>query len=116
MHAEFIEASRTYYTAIELEQVTEALAEDRGLEILQRGMRRVAEAASARAETEWVSPMQIAYLYSFAGDADQTLFWLERGFEGHDPEMPYQTVWPSMDFVRDDPRHEDLLRRMGLPE
>jgi len=50
-----------------------------------------------------------------AGDPNQCLEWLERAYEGRDPNLPY--LWyPDFDFVRSDPRFRDLLKRMNLPD
>ena len=45
----------------------------------------------------------------------KALEWLERGFEIRDPNMPYLGL-PIYDPLRSDPRFQDLLRRMNLPE
>jgi hypothetical protein len=50
-----------------------------------------------------------------AQEYDEALEWLERAFETRDPNMPYITL-PVFDPLRSDPRFQDLLRRMNLPE
>jgi TolB-like protein/tetratricopeptide (TPR) repeat protein len=61
-------------------------------------------------------PAIIAWWYLFAGDHDRAMDWLERGFEAHDPGMPYVAVDPLNDPLRPDPRFQDLLRRMNMPQ
>jgi hypothetical protein len=51
-----------------------------------------------------------------AGEKELALEWLEKGFEMRDPNMPYISVPPAFDSLRDDPRFQDLLRRMNLPQ
>jgi TolB-like protein len=63
----------------------------------------------------FVSPYEVACNYSYAQEKEQALKWLERGYEARDPNMPY-LCWPVFDFLRSDPRFQDLLRRIGIPE
>ena len=62
------------------------------------------------------APCDIAMLFMHAGEKDQTLEWLEKGFDTRDPTMPYIGVSPWSDPLRADPRFQDLLRRMNLPQ
>jgi TolB-like protein/Tfp pilus assembly protein PilF len=78
-------------------------------------MGRAAELLVERSRIRFVLPTDIAYLYLSAGDREQALAWLERGYEVHDPNMPY-LGWPDYDPLRSDPRFQDLVRRMNLPE
>jgi hypothetical protein len=59
--------------------------------------------------------LDIAALYLSAGDREQALVWVERGYEVHDPSMPY-LGWPFYEPLRSDPRFKDLVRKMNLPE
>ena len=59
--------------------------------------------------------MNIARLYVRAGDKDRALEFLEKAFDEHDPNLPYLGL-PLWDPLRSDPRFQDLLRRMNLPE
>jgi hypothetical protein len=54
-------------------------------------------------------------LYAAAGESDRALDWLERGFEDRISNMIGIAFAPIWDNLRDDPRFEDLLRRMNLP-
>jgi len=54
-------------------------------------------------------------LFAAAGEHDRALDWLERGFEIRNPNMPGIGFSPVFDSLRDDPRFQDLLRRMNLP-
>ena len=56
----------------------------------------------------------IALRYLDAGDYEQTIFWLEKAYEEHDPSLPYISL-PIYDPLRSDPRFQDLLRKMNLP-
>ncbi|MDB4306283.1 protein kinase, partial [bacterium] len=78
-------------------------------------MRRVATALAQRFSTSFALPADIAAFFAMAGEHDEALEWLERGFEVHDPGMPYIDM-PVYDTLRSDPRFQDLRRRMNLPE
>ena len=49
-----------------------------------------------------------------AGEIDRALEWLERGYERRNPNMPYISVAPVFDRVRDHSRFQAILRRMNL--
>jgi TolB-like protein/Tfp pilus assembly protein PilF/predicted Ser/Thr protein kinase len=61
-------------------------------------------------------PMDIATWYRYAGDYDKVVDWFETSFEVRDPNLPYIASWPTSDALRSDPRFQDLLRRMNLPQ
>ena len=44
------------------------------------------------------------------------MYWLERAFEERDPNLPNIGWGEIADLLREDPRFEDLLRRMNFPE
>ena len=59
----------------------------------------------------------IAILYGALGELDEAFAWLEKAYEERDPELTYMKV-PNRRFepLRHDPRFQDLLHRMGLPQ
>jgi TolB-like protein len=77
-------------------------------------MLRYAETMAARPEAAELLSMFVAVVYAFAGENDLTLDWLEVMYRTRNPNMPaiYERQW---DFVRDDPRFQDLRRRMNMP-
>lgn len=62
----------------------------------------------------YVSPPALANVYIGLGNKDQTLFWLEKGYQDHSNYMVWLKVFPLLDPFRSDPRFNDLLRRIGL--
>ena len=54
-------------------------------------------------------------MYGFAGEKEKSIEWLEMAYELRDPMMPYISGF-TFDLLVDDPRYQDLLRRMNLPE
>jgi serine/threonine-protein kinase len=62
----------------------------------------------------YVPPYHIAVIYHGLGERDETLAWLERGIEQRDPKMVFLNVEPKWNNLRDDPRFQDLLRRVGF--
>jgi tetratricopeptide (TPR) repeat protein len=81
----------------------------------QEATRRAAETLAARSRVSYVSPLDAATLYLDAGDKERAREWLGRAFEMRDPNVPYITV-PFFARLRPDPRFQDLLRRIGLPQ
>ena len=50
------------------------------------------------------------------GEKDHALEWLEQGYQTRDAQMVDVGTEPTFDFLRSDPRYDDLLRRVGLPQ
>jgi non-specific serine/threonine protein kinase len=80
-----------------------------------------AEAQKALAELKdlskkgrYVSPLNVALVYTGLGDKAQALDWLERAYEDHSDRLAWIRFWPLLDSLRGEPRFQDLLRRMHL--
>jgi len=70
--------------------------------------------AELRYKNSYWNPTDIAQNYAMVGDNDKALYWLEAGYQIHEPNMPYLLI-PVYDNLRDDPRFKDLCKRMKLP-
>ncbi len=81
---------------------------------------RVAEAGHAiqelvrAGEREPVQARVFAWSYAGLGDREQTLAWLEKAYAEHSGELVSLKVNPAYDFLRDDPRFQQLVERVGL--
>lgn len=69
----------------------------------------------SRAATTYTSPGMIANAYFAVGRDDEGFAWLERAFDERANNMAYLAVEPHYDRLHDDPRYQQLLRRIGLP-
>jgi serine/threonine-protein kinase len=113
---------------------TEAIAEYRELMTLERentsaqcyfgavlakaGQRAEAEAILKQLETtkEYVSHYELAVLYTGLGDKEKALASLERAYTAHDLQLQYLSVEVPLDSLRAEPRFQDLIRKVGLPQ
>ncbi len=114
MYTEALEVWKASYAARGDHEAEEALARGFREGGYPRALQRVAETLVARSRTAYVPSWQIGTLYTRAGKNDEALEWLEKAYQAHDPNMPYLSVDPIFDTLRDDPRFRDLLRRMNL--
>ncbi|RKZ03359.1 hypothetical protein DRQ25_17845 [Candidatus Fermentibacteria bacterium] len=80
-----------------------------------KAMARMAEAYILKKDTTYVTPWQIATLYTRASNKEKALDWLEEAFIEHDPNMPYMSADPIFDEISDDPRFQKILKDMKLP-
>jgi len=64
--------------------------------------------------TSFTNAPQIAMIYASMGDNDQAMHWLERAYE--ERFNPSILLRSGFDPLRTDPRFEELMRRIGLPE
>jgi DNA-binding winged helix-turn-helix (wHTH) protein/TolB-like protein len=62
------------------------------------------------------SPVEIAEAYVALGDRDRAFEWLEKAYGYHVSRLTNINVEPGFDPIRDDPRFDDLLKRIGLPK
>lgn len=62
----------------------------------------------------YVPPYHVALIHHGLGNADETLWWLERAHQEGDVHLVFLGVDPKWDTLRNDPRFVGLLERMGL--
>jgi tetratricopeptide (TPR) repeat protein len=69
-----------------------------------------------RLEGEYDRPIGTAYIYAQLGERDQAFAWLEEAYVKREGMMYLLKTSPWWDPLRDDPRYDDLVRRMNFPE
>ena len=77
---------------------------------------RAAETLEARSAQTYVNPIGIARFYAYAGENDRALDWLENAYQQHVNQLVFVHLMPDWDSLHHDPRFQDLLRRMNLPQ
>jgi len=63
-----------------------------------------------------VCPTLVAKVYLLLGEKDEAFKWLERGFAERDGFLVSLVNSPDFQSLRGDPRYQDLVRRVGLPQ
>jgi DNA-binding winged helix-turn-helix (wHTH) protein/TolB-like protein/Flp pilus assembly protein TadD len=66
-----------------------------------------------RAES-YASALDLGEIHAALGDRERALHWLEQAADEHAFHVIYLKVWPELDPVRQDPRFEAVIRRLGL--
>jgi TolB-like protein/Tfp pilus assembly protein PilF/predicted Ser/Thr protein kinase len=115
MYEEALEIWKKWFAAKDDQEAEEALTlgfKDGGY---SGALSRVAELMVQRSRTTYVTSWQIATMYTRAGKNEKALNWLKKAYEEHDGNMPYISIDPIFDDLRNEPRFQDLLRRMNLP-
>lgn len=76
----------------------------------------LAELLIERSKTQYVTPWQIATLYTRAGKNQKALDWLEKAYTKHDPNIPYIGIDPIFNDLKLEPRFQALLKSLNLPK
>jgi TolB-like protein/Tfp pilus assembly protein PilF len=58
----------------------------------------------------------VSRIYAALGETNEAFKWLETGYQERGEWMTLLKVDPRFDNMRDDPRFQDLMRRMNFPE
>jgi eukaryotic-like serine/threonine-protein kinase len=70
-----------------------------------------------KSKTSYVSPYMIATIYAGLNDKNKAFEFLEKAYQERSPDIPYFLKADlRIDNLRSDPRFQDLLRRVGLPQ
>lgn len=77
------------------------------------GARRLDQLLSA-SEERYLSPYLPAVFYAGIGDTERALEWLERAYQERAANLVFLKVEPLFDSMRDDPRFQRLVERVGL--
>jgi TolB-like protein/Tfp pilus assembly protein PilF/predicted Ser/Thr protein kinase len=115
MYKEALEQKKTYYESIGLEEVAKALTRGYEKAGYQGAWNSAAKMLEELSKVTYVLPWYIAESYAFTGNKEKALDWLEKGWE-IDGNIAYIGVMPDfVDLLRDEPRYQELLRKMNLP-
>jgi DNA-binding winged helix-turn-helix (wHTH) protein/TolB-like protein/Flp pilus assembly protein TadD len=83
----------------------------------RREAQKVLVELKEQSKKTYVSPVSMAVIHAGLGENEQAIAWLERAFdEGDADRLYFLAVHPTWDGLRSEPRFQDLLRRMGLPQ
>jgi tetratricopeptide (TPR) repeat protein len=65
---------------------------------------------------KYVSPATLAILYAALGDKEAAFKSLEQAYAERDPQLQFLKVEPGYDALREDPRFQEWLRKVGFPQ
>ena len=80
--------------------------------VLQGSLEGLKEVSKER----YVPPYHVAQIYARLADKQQTLAWLEQAFNERDTQLTYMKVEPAFDEIRSNPRFQQLLHRLAMPQ
>ena len=66
-------------------------------------------------KTKYVTPYAVALIYAGMGDKDRAIEWLEKAYNDRANWMVWLGLDPRWDPLRNDPRFQDIFRRVGVP-
>ena len=69
---------------------------------------------NAEARKRYIPAFSQAFLYARLGDRENTLIWLEKSFDERHRYMAFIAADPEFDFLQEDERFQNLLKRIGL--
>jgi TolB-like protein/DNA-binding winged helix-turn-helix (wHTH) protein/Flp pilus assembly protein TadD len=82
----------------------------------QKEARRILAKLRSLHERGLVPSGSIAILYGALGDLNEAFVWLEKAYEERDPQLTYLKAGRRFEPLRHDPRFQQLVHRVGLPE
>ena len=62
-----------------------------------------------------IASWQFALIHTGLGNNDEAFNWLEKSYDNREFIMALLRVGETLGSLRDDPRFDDLLQRIGLP-
>jgi TolB-like protein/DNA-binding winged helix-turn-helix (wHTH) protein len=82
----------------------------------QNEARRILAKLRALHERGLVPSGSIAILYGALGETNEAFAWLEKAYQERDPQLTYLKAGRRFEPLRNDPRFQRLVHRMGFPD
>jgi Flp pilus assembly protein TadD len=67
-------------------------------------------------QKRYISPVGFVLVYAGLNDRDKAFEWLERSYQEREPYMTLLTFDAALANLRSDPRYNEFLERMNLPD
>jgi eukaryotic-like serine/threonine-protein kinase len=116
MYEEALVEAQKFFSVLHDREVEEALTRGYSEGGYAQAMHLGADVLAAHSKRTHVPAVRIARLYAHAGDKEQVLYWLKRACDERETPLSHLGVAWDWDLVRSDPRFQDLLRQVGLPQ
>jgi eukaryotic-like serine/threonine-protein kinase len=78
--------------------------------------KRITEEMVERSKKRYVCAYEVATSYAGLKDRESAFLWLRKSLDERADCSPWIAADPKLDSLRADPRFQDLLRRIGLPQ
>jgi TolB-like protein len=65
-------------------------------------------------KTSYVAPFDSVIVYDGLGERELAIECLQKAYENRDTLIIFMKVWPQFDRIREDPRFQEIERRIGL--
>jgi TolB-like protein len=116
MYDEALTETKALYVTLGNQQTLDALERGNAENGYAGAMHQAALVMATRSETMYVMPSQVAVLFNNAGQVEQAVEWIERGYDVQDQQLPYlkEAGWYSEE-VMSHPRIRELIGRMNYP-
>ena len=93
-----------------------ALGHAYGLAGMRPEAEKILSQLGEQSQKKYVSPFYIALVYAGLHENKQSLDWLEKAYEDHSNAIIFMKVDPELSGLRSEPRFQELLRRLALPQ
>jgi tetratricopeptide (TPR) repeat protein len=78
--------------------------------------RRILEDLLAESRRHYLPSSSLATVYAALGEKEKAISMLEKAYSDRDPYVTWLKVDDAFDVLRQEPRFQELLRRIGLPQ
>ncbi|MGA8671363.1 MAG: winged helix-turn-helix domain-containing protein [Terracidiphilus sp.] len=118
--SQFPEAIQEYTKALAMNPESTYAQAGLGMSYARSGNRseacRAIEKLKSMAKDTYVSPAYIAVVYQVLGDTDSEFAWYAKAYDDLAEWLLWLTVDPIYDNQRNDPRFQDLVKRVGVAQ
>jgi TolB-like protein/Tfp pilus assembly protein PilF len=116
---QYAEAVSEFQKALEISPNSPLVISALGHAYAVSGMKEEAESSLTnlmeQSKRRYVSPFYVAIIYAGLSEHEKALDWLEKAYRYRSNGLVFLKVDPDLDSLRNQPRFQDLQRRMHLP-